>query len=178
VFVRVQHIDGSLDPPVAVEGLRPETEIGTSFALPDGRWVQVLAYATQEENGRQLIVGEMPEPRTYSATGHEAYIRDPSEMRMGSPQYGTLMLDAAPLQVGASVEVGSLVWSQDGRYLAAAAVDHAFPYPGTKVVVIDAETRAVLAESGGRPGLSSPLEFVGRSLSYHVRDEGTAFLPF
>jgi hypothetical protein len=49
-------------------------------------------------------VGETPEVRTYNATGHQAYVRDAGEWGMGSEQYGTLMLDGSPLDVGSEAE--------------------------------------------------------------------------
>jgi hypothetical protein len=121
MFVRVQHIDGTLEPAVSQDESELLQEIGTLFALPDGRWVQVIGHERGDDGSiRCVIVGERPEPRTYSATGHEAYVRDPGEWAMGSEQYGTLMLDGSPLDVGDAVEAGSSLWSPDGRYLAAA----------------------------------------------------------
>jgi hypothetical protein len=168
MFVRIQHIDGTLEPAVPIDGSELLEEIGTSFAMPDGRWVRVIGHARQEDGAlRYAIVGETPERRTYSAAGHQAYVHDASEMRMGSPQYGTLMVDGSPLDVGAPVDEASLLWSHDGRYLAATVLDGSIAYPGTKVIVIDSETRTVIGSSQAQAGLGAPLEFVGRSLSYH-----------
>jgi hypothetical protein len=167
VVVRVQHIDGSLEPPVDVE-IDSDDEIGTTFALSDGRWVRILAFV--RENGRSVsyaVVGEEPENRTYSALGNEAYVRDPGEMRMGSPQYGTLMLDGSPLDVGGQVDAATPAWSPDGRYLAGTVLDSAKPYPWTKVIVIDAQTREVVAATDGEPCLCKPGQFIGRGVDYY-----------
>jgi hypothetical protein len=40
--------------------------------------------------------------------------RRPEEMRMGSPQYGQLILDGDPVSGALEIEAGSLVWSSDG----------------------------------------------------------------
>jgi hypothetical protein len=169
--MRVQHIDGTLEPPVAVGALIGESEelldeIGTTFALPDGRWVRVLGFERESEGTSYGVVGQLPEKRTYSAVGNEAYVRDAGEMRMGSPQYGTLILDGSPLNVGGSVDEDTLAWSQDGRYLAATVLDSAKPYPWTKVIVTDAQTRAVVATTVREPGICKPGQFIGRGLEY------------
>jgi hypothetical protein len=74
------------------------------------------------------------------------------------------------------------LWSQDGRYLAATVLDHSIPYPGTRVIVIDSETRTVAGSSEGRPGLGSPSKFIGRSLRYrhrhHIDGDSSFYLPF
>jgi hypothetical protein len=182
MFVRVQHIDGTLEPPVSVDGLQLE-EIGTSFAMPDGRWVRVVGHVRGADGALQyVVVGETPERRVYSAMAHEAHVHDAGEMGMGSPQYGTLILDGLPFDAGAPVDQASLLWSHDGRYLAATVLDGSITYPGTKVIVIDSEPRTVIASSQGRSGLGSPLEFVGRSLSYrhwhHIEGDTFSSLPF
>lgn len=180
MFVRIQHIDGTLEPAVSLDD--SELPVGTSFAMGDGRWVRVIGHGQEDGALRYAIVGVTPEKRAYSATGHEAYVHNAHEMRMGSPQYGTLMVDGLPLDVGASVDDRSLLWSHDGRYLAATVLDHAISYPGTKVIVIDAETRAVAGSSEARSGLGSPVEFVGRSLEYrhwhHIDGDSFSYLPF
>src|SRR6266568_3746911 len=183
MFVRVQHIDGALEPAVPVQGSELLEEVGTSFAMPDGRWVQVIGHTHREDGALwHVIVGVTPERHAYSATGREAYVHDAGEIRMGSPQYGTLVLDGSPLDVGAPVDEAFLVWSHDGRYLAATVLDRSITYPGTKVIVIDAETRAVVGSSEALSGLGSPLEFVGRSLSYrhwhHIDGDSFSYLPF
>lgn len=184
MFVRVQHIDGTLEPAVSVDvAERFGLPVGTTFALADGRWVQVIGHTHEGDPTLQYaIVGEVPERRSYSATGHEAYVRDASEMRMGSPQYGTLVIDGSPLDVDGHVEERSLIWSNDGRYLGACVLDSWSMHPVTRAIVIDAEARTVIATSEPRCGYASPLQFIGRSLSYYQAHdpEGDAYtyLPF
>jgi hypothetical protein len=48
---------------------------------------------------------------------HSAYVLNPLELRMGSPQYGQLILDGKP--IAKSIEYESLTWSDDRRLLAA-----------------------------------------------------------
>ena len=181
MFVRVQHIDGTLEPVVSLRHSELLDEIGTSFALPDGRWVQVIGHERESDGSiRCAIVGERPEVRTYSATGHEAFVRDAGEWAMGSEQYGTLVLDGSPLDVGSRVADSSLLWSRDGRYLAATVSDLVIDRNasgrrrvGTKVIVIDAESREVVGSYEGCAGLTVPLAFVGRSVFYDADDEDT-----
>jgi hypothetical protein len=185
VFVRVQHIDGTLEPAASI-GDHSELveEVGTTFTLDDGRVVQVIGHEREIDGSvRYVIVGELPEPRVYSATGHEAYVRDPGEWAMGSEQYGTLMLNGSPLDVGDEVEAESPLWSPDGRYLAATVRSSEITRSasgrrqmGTEVVVIDAESREVVGRSEKRSGYASPLWFVGRSLVY-ADDEGPWAYP-
>jgi hypothetical protein len=186
MFVRVQHIDGTLEPAVRVEGSELLEEVGTLFALQDGRWVQVIGHE-RESNGRIqfVIVGERPESRTYSATGHEAYVRNADEWAMGSEQYGSLMLDGSPLDVGSRVEDSSLRWSPDGRYLAATVSDLVVNLDasgrrqvGTKMIVVDAESREVVVTSQEHSGHAYPIAFAGPSLFYGAGDEGWVNLPF
>ena len=179
MLVRVEHIDGTLESAVSEDGSELLEEIGTLFALQDGRWVQVIGHERESDGSiRYVIVGETPEIRTYSATGHEAYVRGAGEWAMGSDQYGTLMLDGSPLDAGSRVEDSSLLWSPDGRYLAATVSDLVINrnasgrrQVGTKVIVIDAESRQVVGGSDERSGHASPLAFVGRSLFYDADDE-------
>ena len=179
MLVRVEHIDGTLEPAVSEDGPELLEEIGTTFALADGRWVQVIGLERDSDGSLQyVIVGETPDVRTYSATGREAYVRDPDEWAMGSEQYGTLMLDGSPLNVGSRVEDSSLRWSPDGRYLAATVSDlvtnrnaSGRRQVGTKVIVIDAESRQIVGGSDERSGHASPVRFVGRSLFYDADDE-------
>ena len=179
MLVRLEHIDGTLEAPVSVEGSELLEEIGTLFALEDGRRVQVIGDERESDGSiRCVLVGERPEVRTYSATGHEAYVRDAGEWAVGSEQYGTLMLDGSPLDVGSQVEDSSLLWSPDGRYLATTVSDLVINrnasgrrQVGTKVIVIDAESRQVVGGSEERSGHASPLAFVGRSVFYDADDE-------
>jgi hypothetical protein len=186
MLVRVEHVDGTLEPAVSEGHSELRDEIGTTFALTDGRWVQVIGRERESDGGiRYVIVGETPEVRTYSATGHEAHVRDAGEWAMGSEQYGTLMLDGSPLEVGSRVEYGSLLWSPDGRYLAATVSDLVISRStagrrqvGTKVVVIDADSRQIVAGSEDQPGHASPSGFVGRSLFYYPDNEAPVLIRF
>jgi hypothetical protein len=179
VLVRVEHIDGTLESAVSVNGSELLEEIGTTFALEHGRWVQVIWHDRDTDGSiRYVIVGETPEVRIYSATGHEAYVGDAGEWAMGSEQYGTLMLDGSPLDVGSRAEGASLLWSPDGRYLAATVSDLAINQNasgrrqvGTRIIVIDAESRTVVGGSEERSGHASPLRFAGRSVFYVADDE-------
>jgi hypothetical protein len=185
VLVRVEHIDGTLESAVSIADSGLLQEIGTSFALQDGRWVQVIGHEREPDGTiRHVIVGETPEVRTYSATGHEAYIRGAAEWAMGSEQYGTLVLDGSPLDVGSRVEDSSLRWSPDGRYLAATVSDlvenrdASGRQVGTKVIVIDAESRQLVGGSEDRTGHTSPIAFVGRSVFYLDDDDSWTILRF
>jgi len=89
-------------------------------------------------------------------------------MRMGSPQYGRLILDGEEFVTSEpqGIESDSLVWSDDGRLLAAQELDYSISYPGTRVVVIDADSRVQVGASRGRKGLSNPIRFEGETLIY------------
>lgn len=69
---------------------------------------------------------------------------------MGSPQYGRLILDGKELVLGepGAVESDSLVWSEDGRFLTVQERDYSIRYPGTRVVVVDADRRLQLGGVG------------------------------
>jgi hypothetical protein len=103
---------------------------------------------------------------------------------MGSPQYGRLMLDGEELVLNdpGTVESGSLVWSADGRFLAIQERDYSIPYPGTRVVVVDAGRRVEVGASEPAPGLCTPIRFDGHSLVYrhwhHRRGEHELRLDF
>jgi hypothetical protein len=154
VQLRVERTDGTLKPPIARRRDQSPfpTAVGTSFALADGRWVQVIGNAGAEDGTLlYVIAAELTEQRSYSASGHEVWVRDASEMRIGSPQYGRLILDGEPLEVG-SVEEGSPVWSPDGRYLGVGVLGGWNRDPVTRTLVIDADHRAVVARSEAVPG--------------------------
>jgi hypothetical protein len=185
--LRLQHIDGTFEavtPNWDPSGLE-DTEIGTQFALSDGRWVQVIGLDLESDGSVQsVIVGEIFEPRVYGATGHEAYVHGSAEWAMGSYKYGSLILDGSQLDLAASVEVDSLLWSQDGRYLAASLFDPGVSWDsgtrtvGTKAAVIDADARLVVAKSEPQNGEISTVRFVGRSLLFVVPEVGSKYLAF
>jgi len=60
---------------------------------------------------------------------------------MGSPEYGQLILDGEPVSGALEIEAGSLVWSSNGRRLAAQALVSWPDAPITRVVVFDVEQR-------------------------------------
>jgi hypothetical protein len=99
---------------------------------------------------------------------HEAFVEDPHEMRMGSPQYGRLIVDGEEFIANepAAVESDLLVWSDDGRLLAVQELDYSISYPGTRVVVIDPDRRVQVGASLERKGLSNPIRFDGETLVY------------
>jgi hypothetical protein len=103
---------------------------------------------------------------------------------MGSPTYGRLFLDGEELVLNdpATVESDSLVWSRDGRFLAVQERDYSIPYPGTRVVVVDADRRTQVSASEPRDGLSTPIRFDGHTLIYrhwhHSRGEQELRLDF
>jgi hypothetical protein len=66
---------------------------------------------------------------------HSAYVMNPHELRMGSPQYGQLILDGKP--IARSIEYESLTWSDDRRLLA--VQQFVSDGPRTRIVVIDTE---------------------------------------
>jgi hypothetical protein len=79
-----------------------------------------------------------------------ARVRGPVEMRMGSPLYGQLILDGEPVSGALEIEAGSLVWSSDGRRLAAQALVSWPDAPITRVVVFDVEQRRRITASPPR----------------------------
>jgi hypothetical protein len=101
-------------------------------------------------------------------------VQDPIELRMGSPQYGRLILDRKPLeQLGTDVEHKSLLWSSDRRLLAAQSFVSGDDEPVTRVVVIDADARAPIARSPAHRGICNPVRFEDDALVYvlwHYRD--------
>ena len=87
---------------------------------------------------------------------------------MGSPTYGRLILDGEELVLTepGTVESDSLVWSLDGRFLAVQERDYSIPYPGTRLVVVDADRRVEVGASEPRSGLSTPIRFDQYALVY------------
>jgi hypothetical protein len=86
-----------------------------------------------------------------------ARVRRPEEMRMGSPQYGQLILDRDPGSRALEIEAGSLVWSSDGERLAAQELVSWPDAPITRVVVFDVELRTRIAASPPRRGIANPV---------------------
>lgn len=78
---------------------------------------------------------------------------------MGSPQYGRLFLDGAELPEARSIESRSLLWSADGKRLAAQELVDWQDAPSTRVVVFDTRRRRRIAASRPRTGLGTPLRF-------------------
>jgi hypothetical protein len=100
-------------------------------------------------------------------------VRDPLEMRMGSPQYGELVLDGEPF--AKEIEHESLTWSDDRRFLAAQQLVSWGKGPRTRIVVIDVERRAELVTTADAAGLCQPVRFEDDTLVYrhwhHERGE-------
>src|SRR5215212_4815742 len=71
----------------------------------------------------------------------ECSVQRPFEMRMGSPQYGRLILDGEALSGSQEIEASSLVWSEDGDRLAAQELVDWVDGPATQVAVFDTERR-------------------------------------
>jgi len=93
---------------------------------------------------------------------------------MGSPLYGRLVLDGE--LIAGSYEAGSLLWSAEGRRLAAQELVAWMDSPTTRAVVFDTERRTLVGASPARRGLSTPLRFEPGALVYrrwneHVGDQ-------
>lgn len=76
---------------------------------------------------------------------------------MGSPLYGRLTLDGEV--IAGSFEADSLLWSADGRCLAAQELVSWLDGPSTRVVVFETERRTLIGASPARSGLARPLRF-------------------
>jgi hypothetical protein len=100
-----------------------------------------------------------------------ARVRRPVEIRMGSPQYGQLILDGEPVSRALEIEAGSLVWSSDGGRLAAQELVSWPDAPITRVVVFGVEQRTRIAASPPRRGIANPVSFEPRALIYRRRHE-------
>jgi hypothetical protein len=85
-------------------------------------------------------------------------------MRMGSPQYGELILDGEA--IAKEIEYQSLTWSDDRRLLAGQQLVSWRDGPRTRVVVIDAERRIELAATPAVDGLCNPMRFEDDGLVY------------
>lgn len=110
---------------------------------------------------------------------HFARVKDPHELRMGSPQYGELILDGEPMARG--IEYESLTWSGDRRLLAAQQFVSGLDGPRTRIVVIDADRRIELVATPAVDGLCKPVRFEDDVLVYshwhHRRGERELRLP-
>jgi hypothetical protein len=95
---------------------------------------------------------------------HFAHVRDPTELRMGSPQYGELILDSEP--IADDIEHESLTWSDDRRLLAAQQLVSWGKGPRSRIVVIDTERRIELAATAPAQGLCNPIRFEEEVLVY------------
>jgi len=85
---------------------------------------------------------------------------------MGSPQYGQLVLDGVPISGSLCIEAQSLLWSRDGRWLAAQELVSWHGDPTTRVVVFDTKRRKHSAASPPRVGLGNPTRFERGELLY------------
>jgi hypothetical protein len=95
-----------------------------------------------------------------------AYVRNPEEIQMGSPQYGRLILDGCAVSRPLSIEARSLLWSDDGTRLAAQELVSARERFSTRVVVFDTRERSTIASSSPRAGIADPLRFERDVLVY------------
>ena len=86
---------------------------------------------------------------------------------MGSPQYGSLVLDGEVIGDSSAIEASSLLWSPDGRWLAAQELVSWSDEPITRAVVFDAGRRARIAASAPQKGLANPVSFERETLVYH-----------
>jgi hypothetical protein len=93
-------------------------------------------------------------------------------MRMGSPQYGRLILDGKAISRPVSVEARSLLWSDDGTRLAAQELVAWGDGPTTRVVVFDTEHQTEIASSPPRNGIGNPLRFERGALVYRHWHQG------
>jgi hypothetical protein len=91
---------------------------------------------------------------------------------MGSPQYGRLFLDGAELAGAGRIESRSLLWSDDGKWLAAQELVPSRDDPRTRIVVFDTERRTRMAASPPRRGFGVPVRFEVDALVY--RHESSA----
>jgi hypothetical protein len=95
-----------------------------------------------------------------------ARVHNPEEIRMGSPQYGQLVLDGEPLSGSLEIEASSLLWSGDGGRLAAQELFSWPDGPITRVVVFDVVQRTRIAASPPRRGIANPVSFEPGGLVY------------
>jgi hypothetical protein len=89
-------------------------------------------------------------------------------MRMGSPLYGRLTLDGGV--IAGSYQPGSLLWSAEGRCLAAQELVSWIDGPTTRVV-FESERRTRVGASPARRGLATPVRFEPGALVYRRWNE-------
>jgi hypothetical protein len=111
--------------------------------------------------------------RTRLPKRFRARVDRPLELRMGSPQYGRLLLDGKEINGLSSIEASSLLWSPDGRRLAAQELESWDDEPATRVVVLDVEQRVTIAASPSRRGLATPVSFERGALIYRRWNQRT-----
>jgi hypothetical protein len=95
-----------------------------------------------------------------------ASVNAAEELRMGSPQYGRLVLDGEELADVGRIESRSLLWSEDGGRLAAQELVWSEDAPQTRVVVFDTGRRTRIAASRPRRGFGIPVRFEADALVY------------
>src|SRR6266480_3850610 len=92
---------------------------------------------------------------SYLPRRFRARVASPEEMRMGSSQYGSLILDGKAISRPVSIEARSLLWSDDGKHLAAQELVAWRHGPTTRVVVFDTERKTEIASSPPRNGIGN-----------------------
>jgi hypothetical protein len=90
-----------------------------------------------------------------------------------SRQYGPLLLDGKAISGLSSIEATSLLWSSDGRRLAARELESWDDKPATRVVVLDVEQRVTIAASASRRGLAIPVSIERGALIYRRWNQRT-----
>ena len=94
-----------------------------------------------------------------------ARVHYPEEIRMGSPQYGQLLLDGEPLSRQLEIEAGSLLWS--GWRVARRAGLISWPDgPITRVAMFDVQQCTRTAASPSRRGRANPVNFEPDGVDY------------
>lgn len=188
--VQLVRVDGSHDLTVSVweRGVGETLSSGTSSVAAAGA---AIANGWCESPVRVHLAGgdlivELDESYNALLSGpvgeivHKAKVVHPQEMRMGSPQYGQLLLDGEPVPRGEwGVEFQSLVWSDDGKRLAWQELVSWWTEPKTRVVAFDPDRRQEIAASEPHLGLLYPVRFETNALVYrkwkewgHRRGEG------
>jgi hypothetical protein len=133
-----------------------------------------VGYTLRERHGSGIKEDmRIRSPRSLIPRRIRARVKDPVELRMGSPQYGRLVLDGEEVTGAHSIESQSLLWSEDGTRLAAHELVSWHDAPKTRVVVFDTRRRARIAASRPRTGLGDPVRFESGVLIYrHWHQKG------